>query len=57
MNEFLCNNCGQYSETKEDALKVCPQCGSDELAQSCPMCGAVIDLDTKVCPACREAVA
>lgn len=56
MNEFQCVECAECVFADEQP-PYCPKCGSDELAQICPMCGCVIDDDTKVCPSCKEAVA
>ncbi len=55
MNEWLCMNCGCgcFSDEKPDACA----CGNADFQQACPMCGSIIDCDTKVCPECKEAVA
>jgi RNA polymerase subunit RPABC4/transcription elongation factor Spt4 len=56
MNEFTCDECGEMTESEKDDQVLCSTCGGDT-QQSCPMCGSIIDSDTKVCPRCREAVA
>ncbi len=56
MNEYRCENCYHFFKS-EDAPAECPSCGHDDIRQTCPMCGSVIDDDTKVCPECKEPVA
>lgn len=57
MTEYTCFKCATLIVAAEPP-EVCPTCGDDtEIRETCPMCGAIIDEDTKVCPECREAVA
>lgn len=56
MNEYTCNECN--NDWKSNAEHpACPNCHGNDVAQTCPMCGSIIDEDTKVCPECKEAVA
>lgn len=56
MPNYMCEDCGEEIETTAKCVE-CPECGSDDLTEVCPMCGSEIDTDTKVCPDCKETVA
>jgi predicted amidophosphoribosyltransferase len=63
MKDFICNssdcgldfNIGSISGD-EEKIKYCPHCGSDDISETCPMCGTKIDPDTRVCGDCKEMV-
>jgi hypothetical protein len=54
MNEFFCHECNSYTESKEPVV-VCATCGSDDIQEVSPCCGAFIE-DTRICPDCGEHV-
>jgi rRNA maturation endonuclease Nob1 len=54
--EYYCYACEEsFTSTRVDC-DVCSTCGGNILTELCPMCGATIDSDTKVCPVCKEVV-
>jgi len=55
--EFLCVDCGETILSNTDERVMCPKCQDTNTQQCCPMCGSIIDPDTKVCPECKEPVA
>lgn len=69
MYKFYCDNCNDYfncGEFHDLGGAQCPRCRNEDTEEVCPVCterdallplkDVTIDLDTRICPTCKEQV-